>query len=108
MDDDLAAVVFDYGDTLMSFAYDDATQVRSLAMLLGHLGVTGVDGGQLFAIAGKITRLAPGGPAARQAAAGTPRIARRFFAANRGFQDYLAGRNRQLTSESKLQRPGRL
>ena len=49
MDDDLAAVVFDYGDTLMSFAYDDATQVRSLAMLLDHLGVTGVDGGQLFA-----------------------------------------------------------
>jgi putative hydrolase of the HAD superfamily len=47
--DVLAAVVFDYGDTLMSFAYDEATHVRSLTTLLGHLGVTGVAGERLFA-----------------------------------------------------------
>jgi putative hydrolase of the HAD superfamily len=46
---ELDAVLFDYGGTLMSFSYDDATHVRSLSALLEHLGVTGVDGRQLFA-----------------------------------------------------------
>lgn len=46
---DLAAVVFDYGDTLISFAYDDETHARSLATLLEQLGATGVDGERLFA-----------------------------------------------------------
>jgi putative hydrolase of the HAD superfamily len=45
---DLAAVVFDYGDTLMEYSYDEATHVRSLAALLDHLGATGVDGRTLF------------------------------------------------------------
>jgi putative hydrolase of the HAD superfamily len=42
------AVLFDYGDTLMHYSYDEATHVRSLATLLDHLGATGVDGRQLF------------------------------------------------------------
>jgi putative hydrolase of the HAD superfamily len=46
--DDLAAVVFDYGDTLMRYSYDEATHVQSLAALLDHLGATGVDGRTLF------------------------------------------------------------
>jgi putative hydrolase of the HAD superfamily len=47
--DGLAAVMFDYGDTLISFSYDDGTHKRSLATLLDHLGVAGVDGERLFA-----------------------------------------------------------
>jgi putative hydrolase of the HAD superfamily len=44
----LEAVVFDYGDTLIRYRYDEATHVRSLATLLDHLGATGVDGRRLF------------------------------------------------------------
>jgi len=44
----LDAVVFDYGDTLMRFTYDEPTHVRSLARLLEHLGAADVGGERLF------------------------------------------------------------
>jgi putative hydrolase of the HAD superfamily len=45
----LEAVVFDYGDTLIRFDYDRAVHVRSLALLLEHLGAGGVPPELLFA-----------------------------------------------------------
>lgn len=44
----MQAVVFDYGDTLIRFNYDRAAHVRSLRLLLDHLGAGHVDAEQLF------------------------------------------------------------
>jgi len=44
----LEAVVFDYGDTLIRFDYDPEVHVRSLVLLLEHLGAGHVDPQRLF------------------------------------------------------------
>lgn len=45
---ELAAVVFDYGDTLMRFRYDPAVHARSLALAAERLGAGHLTGEQLF------------------------------------------------------------
>ena len=58
-------------------------------------------GAQLFAVAGKITRLPPGSPAARGLATGTALIARDFYRSNSAFQQYLTAEIRRVTEQSK-------
>jgi HAD superfamily hydrolase (TIGR01509 family) len=45
---ELAAVVFDYGDTLMRFRYDRAVHARSLALVAERLGAVRLGGEQLL------------------------------------------------------------
>jgi HAD superfamily hydrolase (TIGR01509 family) len=45
---ELAAVVFDYGDTLMQFRYDPAVHARSLALVAERLGAGRLEGEQLL------------------------------------------------------------
>jgi putative hydrolase of the HAD superfamily len=49
MEERLAAVVFDYGDTLMRFRYDPAIHARSLALVAERLGAGQLGGRRLFA-----------------------------------------------------------
>lgn len=81
----------------------NAARLRALAPARLQYYVTGQAqaGAQLFGIASRISRLPPSSPAARGLAAGIGLAARKFYLANRGFQDSMAVEVRRLTSESK-------
>lgn len=76
-------------------------QTHSPARLRGWVAEQTRAGAQLFAVAGRITRLPAGSPAARGLATGTALIARDFYRSNSSFQEYLAAEVRRVTEQSK-------
>ena len=81
----------------------NAVTLRQLApkRLRGFVETQIAAGTQLFAAAGKITRLPPRSPVALTLASGTALTARKFFRANKSMQDYMVAQVRRITDQSK-------
>ena len=84
------------------FASQLATlRANAPARLRGSLAAQARAGAELFAVAGKITRLPPGSARASGLATGTALIARDFYESNTALQEYLAAQVKGVTAESK-------